>query len=303
MKKDILGYFYLLITIIFFSTLEVVSRTLVGEISPFQINFIRFLIGGIFLFGVLLISKESICISKKDFLWVTLVGIMNVVISMNLFQLSLSNENAKASVIAVIISSNPIFVTIFSTLIEKEKIKLYKIIGLGIGILGIGIVFFQDIDMSQRDFRSPLLALSAAITFALYTVLGKKVSSKIGSLKMNAYSFIMGSIISIPLLIFLKIPIIKFESSLIIQMLYLAFFVTGVGYLTYFKGLEIIGTSKGSLVFFVKPILASILAILILKEKATFNLFIGSIFIISGIYIILFWEKIREKYLKRFYGF
>lgn len=295
MKKENLGYFYLLNTIVFFSTFEVVSRMIAEKINPFQINFLKFFFGGIFLLGVLLISKESIGISKKDFLWVTLVGIMNVGISMNLVQLSLSLENAKASVIAVIISSNPIFVTIFAALIEKEKIKLYKVAGLLIGILGIGIVFFQELDMSHMDFKSPSLALASAISFAMYTVLAKKVSSKIGSLKMNAYSFTIGSVIIIPFLILFKIPVIKFESSLIFPIFYLSFFVTGIAYIAYFKGLEIIGTSNGSLVFFAKPVLASIFAIIFLKEKATLNLFIGTIFIITGIYIVLFWEKIRVK--------
>ncbi|GAA0179814.1 DMT family transporter [Clostridium sediminicola] len=295
MKKESLGYFYLLNTIIFFSTFEVVSRMVAGKISPFQINFLRFFFGGILLLVVLFISKESKRISKKEFLWVTLVGIMNVGISMNLIQLSLSDSNAKASVIAVIISSNPIFVTIFSALIEKEKIKLYKVVGLIIGVLGIGIVFFQDLDMSNMNFKSPSLALASAISFAMYTVLGKKVSSKIGSLKMNAYSFTIGSVLIIPFLMLFKIPVIKFESSLILPVFYLSFFVTGIAYIAYFKGLEIIGTSNGSLVFFIKPVLASVFAIIILKEKATMNLFIGTVFIIMGIYVVLFWEKISEK--------
>ncbi|GAA0182494.1 DMT family transporter [Clostridium sediminicola] len=295
MKKKSLGYFYLLNTIVFFSTFEIVCRLIAGRINPFQFNFIRFLFGGILLIVVLLLSKESMYINKKDFLWVTLAGILNVGISMNLLQLSLSDENAKASVISILISSNPIFVTIFSAIIEKERIKLYKVIGLILSIFGVGIIFFQNFDITHINMKSPCLALVSAIFFAMYTILGKKISSKIGSLKMNAYSFTIGSVILIPFLVLFKIPVIRLEPSLIFPVFYIAFFVTGIAYIAYFKGLEIIGTSNGSLILFAKPILGSILAIILLNEKATLNLFIGTLFIITGIYLVLSWEKTREK--------
>ncbi|WP_461205266.1 DMT family transporter [Clostridium sp. DL1XJH146] len=294
MKKNNLGYFYLLNTIIFFSSIEVVSIFTVGKITSFQLNFMRFFFGGLFLLGILILNKEDLKISKNDFIWVLLIGILNVTISMNLLQLSLTIENAKASVVAVMISSNPIFVTIFTAIIKKEKIELYKIIGLVIGVLGIVIVFMQELDIANMEYKSSLLALIASIIFALYTVMGKKVASKVGSLKMNAYSFLSGSVIIIPFLLIFDIPVFKIHTSLIIPIAYLAFFVTGIAYVTYFKGLEIVGASKGSLVFFAKPVIASFLAIIVLHEKATLNLLLGTLLIIGGIYIVLYGKKIMK---------
>ena len=294
MKKDTYGFVYLLITIIIFSTYEVVSKTIVGRVDPFQINFIRFLIGGLILF-VFLLFKRDIYISRKDLLSVALLGVISVAISMNLMQLSLSVEGATASTAAVIFSSNPIFVTFFSALIEKEKIKLSRIIGLSVGILGIFTVFADKLQINLSNIVSPLLTLAAAITFALYTVIGRKASTKIGSLKMNTYSFIMGSIILVPFLILFKIPIIKFDYSAIPQVMYLSIFVTGIAYFTYFMGLSTVGASKGSLVFFVKPVMASIIAIIFLNEKVSMNLIIGMLLTIAGIFIVLYYDKFKQK--------
>lgn len=294
LKKEVLGYFYLVCTIIFFSTYEVVSKTLVGRINPIQINFIRFLIGGILLF-VLLALKKDIKINTKDLFWAGIVGIINVVISMSLLQLSIYVSDSKASVVAVIFSSNPIFVAVFAGLFEKEKIGLYKVLGLSIGVIGLLTIFFEKISLSVSDYKCHILAILSAVFYGLYTVAGRKLSMKIGSLKMNSYSFIIGSIALLPFLIAFDLPVIRFDYSSIFQVVYLSVFVTGLAYYTYFKGLSIIGASSGSLVFFIKPALASFIAIIFLKEQPTVNLALGTILVIFGIMVTVYSDRIKQK--------
>lgn len=285
------GYLCLLNTVILFSTYEVVSKTLVGIVDPFIINFIRFFIGGFILFLVLL-AKRDLHISGKNLLYAVGVGIINVSISMNLLQLSLNQPGAQASVIAVIFSCNPIFVSVFAAIIDKEKFGIEKVLGLIVGILGIFIIFSNNIGTGSFDIRGPLLALLAAVSFGLYTVLGRRVSVRIGSLKMNAYSFLGGSLVLLPILAFLDIPKINLDILTVTKITYLAVFVTGFAYFTYFIGLSLAGASKGSLVFFLKPVFASLFAIIFLKENPHATLFIGTALIIIGIAIVIYWENI-----------
>lgn len=302
MKKDGLGYLYLFNTVVLFSTYEVVSKTLVGKIDPLQTIFIRFFIGGLLLF-MLLLFKRDLAIAWKDFLQLFLVGIINVAVSMSLLQLSIYSAGSQASVVAVVFSSNPIFVSVFAAWIDKEKIRMYKVLGLLAGILGIAVIFMDKLRLDFSQLQSPLLALASAVFYGLYTVLGRKLSIRVGSLKMNAYSFIAGSIMMIPLLLALRIPVIRFEASGIYQMIYLSFFVTGLAYFTYFKGLAVVGASSGSLVFFIKPVLASVIAIIFLKEQPGINLFTGTALIVAGIVIVIHGNKIKEKISSKFAGF
>jgi len=41
-RKFNFGYLFILVTVVFFSTYEVVSKTIIGKVDPFQINFLRF---------------------------------------------------------------------------------------------------------------------------------------------------------------------------------------------------------------------------------------------------------------------
>ena len=295
MKNEKFGYLYLLNTVILFSTFEVVSKTLVGKIDPFQMNFIRFFIGGLILF-IFVILNDNLKIASRDLFWVTVIGILNVVLSMNFLQLGIFASNAKASVVAVIFSSNPIFVVIFSAIIDKEKVKLNKIIGMSVGLIGISVIFFNKMQFNTKDIMSPLFSLLSAIFYGLYTVLGRKMAVRIGSLKMNSYSSIIGSLILLPILLVFKLPVLSFDYRGIYQVLYIAVFVTGLAYLTYFKGLSIVGASSGSLVFFIKPVLASFIAIIFLKESATINLFTGTALILIGIMVVIYWQDFRPKF-------
>lgn len=112
---------------------------------------------------------------------------------------------------------------------------------------------------------------------------------------MNSYSFIIGSLILLPVLVSSERPVFAFDYSGIFQVAYLSVFVTGLAYLTYFMGLSITGASSGSLIFFVKPALASIIAVLFLKESASLNLIFGTILVIVGIVIVVYYVNIKEK--------
>ena len=237
---------------------------------------------------IYILITDSPGIGKRDLMQVIGIGVVNVVASMSLLQLSLYVSNAKASVVAVIFSSNPIFVTVFSALLDKERINLRKILGLIAGVIGIIVIFIQKIDFKSLDLLSPALALLSSVLFGLYTVLGRKITMRIGSVKMNSYSFISGSLILLPLMLAFKIPVFSFDYSGIPQVAFLAVFVTGFAYLTYFKGLSITGAGTGSMVFFAKPALASILAVLFLHEHMTASLVAGIILIISGIAVSVY---------------
>lgn len=296
MRKFNFGYLFILVTVVFFSTYEVVSKTIIGKVDPFQINFLRFFIGGSLLFLFLLI-KRDVKIDRKSLMIVSAAGILNVVFSMNLLQLSLNVAYAKAAVVAVIFSSNPIFVSIFAAVMDKEKITLFKAAGMFLGMLGIAVISINGQAFRDINILSPLLALMSAGLYGLYTVVGRRASSKIGSIKMNAYSFLIGSLILLSVLLIKGLPAFKFDCSAWPQAVYLSVFVTGIAYLIYFMGLVRTGAGSGSVVFFLKPVLASVFAIVFLGEKITLNLIFGTFLILLGMAVMFYWEKIRQRFV------
>lgn len=283
-RRDKSGYLYLLTTIFFFSTYEVVGKSIAGRIDAFQVNFIRFLVGGLILFGVAAIKKE-LAISRRDFALCALAGVINVVISMSLINVSLAIEGSSAAVSAVLFSCNPIFVSVFASAFDGERIGGKKIAALALGILGTVLISFNKMDISLQSLASPALAVLSAVFFGFYTVLGKKISVRTGSLRMNAWAFTTGSLILLVFLVLTKRPVVRFDHAIAGRVVYLSIFVTGLAYLSYFKGLAIAGAGKGSLVFFLKPVLATAFAFVFLGERINLLVCAGIALVLAGIWI------------------
>lgn len=280
------GFIFLGITIIFFSSYEVVGRTLVGRIDPVQLNFFRFFFGGLILLpaAVIDLRKYNIGIGGKDLLHLALLGILMVGISMNLVQHGINLT--RANLAAVLFSSNPLFVALTAVCLLGEKLGWKKIVGLTAGFTGVVITFAGDGSSGTTYYQGITCLLLSSLTFGVYTVAGKKITLKIGSPAMNSLTFILGSLALIPVLLFRHLPLFSLDPEIWPQMAYLTVFVTGLAYYCYFKGLSMTDTSLGSMVFFLKPLMASLLAAVVLGEKLTWGLALGTCMVLGSIYLV-----------------
>jgi drug/metabolite transporter (DMT)-like permease len=181
---------YLLLTIFLFSTYEVVAKPILPMIDVFQLNFIRFFLGGIILL-VFTFLRGTLKITKKEFAELSFLGVLNVGIIMNLLQLSLAVPGAQASITALVFSSNPIFVYLFSVLLGREKIELKRLFVTLLALLGTILLFSPSLKNGVGWNLSLVLALGASILYGLFTLLARETSIRMSSIKMNGYTFLL----------------------------------------------------------------------------------------------------------------
>ncbi|MCK4523597.1 DMT family transporter [candidate division WOR-3 bacterium] len=265
-----MNYLFLVFTIIVFSTMEVAGRFFHHEIGPFLMTCIRFFLGTIIMLPFFIAKRDNLIklknIGAKEITFIMLTGIINVFFSMGALQIAVHNGNA--SIPAILISSNPIFIYLMIS-IKKKSFNKDTLIKMICGIIGIiGIIAFP----THSDFKNPLIAFSfsfiASILFALYTILARNFVRKHGLLFVTFLSFVAGTICYIPFIfIFNEHTSIQLSLNGILLLLYMGIVITGAGYLSYFKGLKAISVEKGSMVFFLKPIFAVILSITFLNES------------------------------------
>ncbi|MFW5807789.1 MAG: DMT family transporter, partial [Spirochaetota bacterium] len=273
-RTKLSGYLLIVNTILLFSSFEVVSRTISHLYSPLYLNALRFGIGGCVLFAVLMIRGDA-RLPARDLVWTALLGILNVGISMNLLQASLSLHGSSAALSAVLFSTNPVFVVLFASLSGTERIDLRIVMPLILCVAGVFLIFSDQLLLREAPLLPAVLALGSSAVFGLYTVLAGRISKRIGSLRMNAYTFLFGSILcAVGLVLFRPEVIVPLQDGSL-QILYIGVAVTGVAYLTYFKGLVVVGTGRGSMIFFAKPVIATVLAALFLSETITLSFVIG----------------------------
>lgn len=296
MNKRMQAIICLGIATLAFSSMELVGKFVADQISPLQLTFLRFMIGFLQLLPLAIIEmrKRQIKLTVQDFGWLTTIGICNITLAMVLLQFAVTK--IPASVAAIIISSNPIFVAIFASLILGEKITWRTVLGLGAGIFGLLLVTNIFNTTSNVNLLGLASAVGAALFFGLYTVLSKKVVARLGGLITNVGSFLMGSLALFFILVIKgDLNFQGVNQTTIVPILYLGTVVTGLAYVAFLEGLSRIDASKGAVIFFFKPLVASLLAFLILHETIGSNVWIGTLFIISGSVIIVLQKRMRTR--------
>jgi drug/metabolite transporter (DMT)-like permease len=281
MKK---GLLYILLTAIIFTTFEPVSKLISSQINPVSMTFVRFLIGGLILlpFGIAKIRKNNIVLNKTDYITMILLGTLNICVSMVLLQYAVLKADSPA-LIAIIFSSNSVFTILFAALILKDKITPLKLCAILLCVTGVLIGAGLK---SGTNLLSVGLAVLSALSFSLYTVLSKKLMTKVTGIIQTGFSFISGSLILLVGLLFTKTPIVSsINQENILQLLYLGFIVTGTGYWFYFRAMEKSSAMAASLVFFIKPILTPFAAFFINGIVPDIKVFIALILVIAGSYL------------------
>lgn len=284
------SYILLGITILIFSTLEVVTSTLKNLINPLQLTFLRFLIGGVVLLPLVIRKREKV--QRSDLLFFLVLGILNILISMGSLQLAINM--GKASTAAILISSNPVFVLLFSSILLKEKVTFDRIACIMFGIAGISLIIYKG-NTGGDTAASLALSIIASLTFGLYTVLGKLKSEGISSITMICFSSIFGSLIYVPILLLNDIPLFEIPQGTFFKIFYLGVFLSGIAYITYMEALKLLTASKGAMVFFLKPVIASILAMVFLDEALSLKTVAGMLLVLVGIFINFYKMNFRTR--------
>lgn len=271
MKSRSISHLFCFLAILTWSTIELGSKFMGPNVSPYTLTAWRFLIGGLIVLPFALRSRKTKTheIKLADLGQMVLLGIFNVCISMLMLQMSV--YYGKASVTAVLVSSNPFFVSIFAFIILREKLSLPEVMGLGLALTGIVLIILGEGDFSSIKYLNlPLsmaFGLGASLTFGLYTVLTKRLIQKHGNTLTNSVSFLGGAAILFLYNALTAKPMlfpITWQSTAI--MLYLGVIVSGISYLMFFEGMKSLGAGPASMYFFLKPVLASLLAVLFLRE-------------------------------------
>jgi drug/metabolite transporter (DMT)-like permease len=286
------GYLYIILAAVIFSTMEISSKMIADAVNPLQLSFVRFLIGGLILlpFAMKDIRAKNMKLALDDMKYFIVTGVLCVVVSMSFFQLAVLYT--KASTVAIVFSANPIFIIPLAALYLKEKITKRTIVSLALSIIGI-IVIMNPLNLGL-DIKGIVLAILAALTFAVYSVVSKTRSAYYGSMVLNSFTFLAGDLVMLALILlsniksvsdffvshnmgtFASIPIFHgIGGGNLMIVLYLGIVVTGLGYVFYFLAMDETSASTASIVFLIKPALAPVFALIILAESIPVNTLLG----------------------------
>lgn len=299
MHHDWQQYVWVLLTAFAFGTMEIALKLGGSDFTVLQLTFLRFLIGGLCLlpFAVRSLRARACRITRRDILTIAMLGFINICVSMNLFQLSVIHTNANLA--AVLISINPMFTMVLAHYLVGEHFTRKKALVLAICLAGLVIDANPAHLANGNEPIGILMGLGASVTFALYTVLSKRTVARIGGIAVNSFSFLIGAAFELVLLLITGEPILHgITLRTLPELAYASLVVTGFGYFCFMKAVEHGGASTASYAFFIKPVIALLLAAAILSEPITWNAVVGIALILAGCLINVYKPRYSAKSAK-----
>jgi drug/metabolite transporter (DMT)-like permease len=290
---------YALACLIWGSTWLAIKASL-ESLTPFLSAGLRFVTASTFILLILQITKIKI---QKDRLSIRLYILMTFFSFVLPFGLVYWAEQfVPSGLSSVLFAVNPFFVVLFSYfLISSEKIGFFKLTGIILGFSGILIIFSDTFNL---DFSSYTLGMSAIILSAglqaLNSVFIKKYGGHLHPVSMNFIPMLFGGII-LSFLGYLSEDMsrIKFDSTAVLSVSYLAVFGSIVTFTSFYWLLKRISVVILSLIAFITPVIALFLGWIFFSEQLSINQLMGSLLVLCGLLWANFGNFIKMNKMKR----
>ncbi|USL38046.1 MULTISPECIES: DMT family transporter [Priestia] len=287
MKNTLLGSIYLALAASIWGGMYVVVKVVVAVIPPLELVWIRYVIAILALVIIGLIKRQSWRINKRHIPLIIAIGVIGNAISIVTQEYGTMLSSAQMG--AIITSSTPAFMVIFARLILKEKLNMKKGISICLATIGVLLIVGNGhINMSSQ--LGGISLLMAALTWALMSILIKRVPNSYSPVVITTYSILVAILVLTPFVYkrLGEIHISKLADPTIGGgLLYLGIVSTALAFILWNRGLQLLNASSGGLFFFFQPLVGTLLGWLLLGESIGGTFWIGSFLILSGVLLVI----------------
>lgn len=251
--------------------------------TPVQVVAIRVTCSSLILsLYVLGSNRELLRFKAADSRYFIGTGIVSIVF----FNLCFFNaiRETSISVATILLYTSPLFVTLLSRFIFKERFTPKKLAALFLTFVGCGFVIgIIPTGSDPISFFGLMLGLGAGFFFALYSIFGKFALRKYDSLTVTLYTFVFAAVAIAPFS-GLWTEIDRFATlQAWLHILGLCLLSTILAFLFYTKGLSRVESSKASIMATLEPVVATVAGFLVFNELLTVWQYAGITIVIAAI--------------------
>lgn len=288
---------FFLLTSFFFGSSFVAIEVGVRYIPPLLFAAFRFIIGGcVLLLIVAAVMDEWYPQSTRDILGTVAIGIF--IISIQNAALNVGLQYISSPVAAIIFGLIPLVTTGFASLsLPNESPTVSDGVGIFIGFIGVSIVVRPSSEtLLASEIMGYLLVGIAVIGISLGSVLLQHTKPDLGMLPMSAWGMLLGGGVTFVggISIGESITAIDWTVTSILSLVYLSTVVAIVGYSLYFHLILKIGSHKANLLSYLDPVMASIVAWVLVGETIQPLTGVGFIVIFLG-FVVLEYQSVRSQ--------
>ena len=224
-------------------------------------------------------------ISRRDMWMLLLLGVLGNGVYQLLFIQGVAITRAGDAALMVAVS--PALIAIAGRLFGIERVTARGTIGIALSIFGVGFVVYSGTRVVAQgaSVTGDLLVLAGSVAWAAYTVLLTPYTRRIDDMTLSAYTMIGGAI---AIELYALPEMLRVHWSALPGLAWGAILYSGIGslviaYLFWYRGVRVIGPTRSAMYSNLQPIIALVVAWLLLGETLTPWQGVGAACIMAGL--------------------
>ena len=263
----------------------VVSKVVLDVIPPFTLVTLRLVLGAATLVVILMMGGFP-KLSKSQIYQVLGVGFIGYGVSLSLQFLGTKLSTAANG--SLVTSATPAFVLLFAWWLLGERITPRRFLALFVATLGVlAVIDPRSAQLEPDLFLGNLFLIGAAVTWALYSVLVRKVTQNADVLLFSLIAFLGGLPVSVPAAAWelTATRIGEITPGVVGGVLFLGIMSTALAMVLWNTAFAYVDANAASLTFFAQPVVGTLLGWLFLGEQVTPLFLLGGSLIGLGLVI------------------
>ncbi len=280
-------------------TAFVAIRAGLEHFPPVLFAALRYDIAGLLMLAYAATVVDDVLPRGRDQWLLVTIGSVLLIAAYHAF-LFIGQQHTTAAAAAIVVSLSPVLTTGFArALFPSDALSSVGLVGVGLGLIGVAVIARPTPDdVLAADAVATGLVFLAAASFALGSVLTRRVEGHMPIETMEAWSMLGGAVLLHLLSLAMAEPIDPTSwanAEAVGTLAYLAVVSSAIGFLLYFDLLERLGAVEINMVSYVAPIFAAVFGWLYLGEGVDLTTLFGFALIVAG-FVLVKRRALREEF-------
>jgi drug/metabolite transporter (DMT)-like permease len=287
---ELLGTFSAIAVAVIWGLSFVAARLVLSALTPILLATLRFIIASIVFTPIILTEfRRGTTLKIKVLKELALLGVLSISVYFWLQYTGVKYAGAGVSALLVV-GLIPILTGFASTIVLREKLTAYKVLGTVLGLLGVALIALPGLLIEEINwlfYLGVVCLLLNGVCWATYSTLSRRLMKRLGRPALvTSYVTVLGTMALIPMsvssdwtLVWSLVPIQW------VSILYLAFICSGLGYFLWNFALSRLEAVKAAVWLYLEPVAAFLGEIVIFGTMPSSTTLMGGLIIILGAYI------------------